>query len=430
MFIFGPWGEWADCDVTCDLGRKTRSRECPGNDCASIDGKGLTDLEVCDSMVLCPFVDSGKLLIVGGLLEGSSAQKVSSEVVDVRSGQTCTSPEFRTDYREGTFGALLWNKYAVVMGGDAVKEEIHVFRSDGTITDVKVEGEGKSRKYAAAVTLADKMSMYVVGGYYSGEGTITKSTEVITLSEDGNSATGKSGPDIPKTLVNHCFTTFIDADGNRNFFLFGGSQTVSPAASNQATGFSTSGWVLKESDFDPDVSTSWDNAVSTPTAGLPSDASDGSDGMPFITCTTFKNGDGKEQVMIIGDQYWYKEDAPNALDKTKALIYQPDTNTFVDGPTLEIDTQQLVIVNWYKASLYASTQIANEIVLTGGQGMLSSAEYSQTDIEYSKYKFKLKCDEGVTNTADCKFEIMDQKLDYGRRQHITFHVPDPWVTCT
>ena len=59
--------------------------------------------------------------------------------------------------------------------------------------------------------------------------------------------------------------------------------------------------------------------------------------------------------------------------------------------------------------MYASTQVANEIVLTGGQGMLSSSAYSTTDIEYSKYKFKLKCDEGVTNTADCKFEIMDQK---------------------
>ena len=85
--------------MTCDLGRKTRTRDCPGNDCASMDGKGSTDLEVCDSGELCPFVDSGKLLIVGGLLEGSSAQKVSSEVVDVRSGQTCTAPEFRTDYR-------------------------------------------------------------------------------------------------------------------------------------------------------------------------------------------------------------------------------------------------------------------------------------------------------------------------------------------
>ena len=83
--------------------------------------------------------------------------------------------------------------------------------------------------------------------------------------------------------------------------------------------------------------------------------------------------------------------------------------------------------------MYASTQVANEIVLTGGQGMLSAGEennYNTEDIEYSKYKFKLKCEEGVTNTADCKFELMDQKLDYGRRQHITFHVPDPWVTCT
>ena len=245
-------------------------------------------------------------------------------------------------YREGTYGALLWNKYAVVMGGDAVKEEIHVFRSDGTITDVKVEGEGKSRKYAAAITLADRKSMYVVGGYYSGEGDITKSTEVITLSQNGTYSTGKSGPEIPKKLVNHCFTTFNDDDGNRNFFLFGGSQTVAPSAGDQASDFSTSGWVLKESDFDPDDADSWDNAVSTPTAGLPSN------GMPFITCTTFKNGNGKEQVMIIGDQLWYFEDVPEGtdpLDKTNAIIYQPDTNTFVKGPYLEIDSQSLIIGN-------------------------------------------------------------------------------------
>ena len=241
-------------------------------------------------------------------------------------------------YREGTYGALLWNKYAVVMGGDAVKEEIHVFRSDGTITDVKVEGEGKSRKYAAAITLADRKSLYVVGGYYSGEGDITKSTEVITLSQNGTYSTGKSGPEIPKKLVNHCFTTFNDDDGNRNFFLFGGSQTVAPSAGAQASDFSTSGWVLKESDFDPDDADSWDNAVSTPTDGLPSD------GMPFITCTTFKNGNGKEQVMIIGDQLWYFEDTLE-LDKTNAIIYQPDTNTFVKGPYLEIDSQSLVIGN-------------------------------------------------------------------------------------
>ena len=99
LFIFSAWGEWSECSVTCGLGRKTRSRDCLGNECASVDGKGSTDTAQCDSQVLCPFIDSGKLFLVGGFIEGNSAQKVPSEILDVRSGSTCTAPTFSTDYR-------------------------------------------------------------------------------------------------------------------------------------------------------------------------------------------------------------------------------------------------------------------------------------------------------------------------------------------
>merc|ERR1711976_725527 len=384
LFIFGEWGEWSSCDVTCDLGMKSRTRPCGGNDCASTEGKGNTDFAVCDTEVLCPSIDSGKLLLVGGYMEGNSGQKVPSEIVDIRDGKTCTSPSFMTDYRDGAYSALLYNKYAIVMGGDAIKEEIHVFKDDGTILDVEVEGEGKSRKYAAAVTLADKKSMYVVGGYYSAEGEITDSTEIIHMNSEGTEATGKSGPKIPKKLVNHCFTAFT-MNNERYFFLFGGSQTVSLPSSDQASGFSQNGWVLKESDMDVDDSTSWNKATETPTTNVPTN-------MVYITCATFKTADNKEHIMIVGDE--------DVMTMTKTLIYKPETNEFTSGPGFKIDQDGLDVYGWFWASMHVSTQVANEVVITGGQGYIMEADFDPfISVDYSQYKFKLQCANGVTDTS-------------------------------
>ena len=100
-------------------------------------------------------------MIIGGVQEVTDAIDVPSEVLDLRSGNRCTAPSYGTDYKDGIFGTLLWNMFPVIAGGDSIKEEIHVFKQDGTVSDLKVAGDGQSRKYAAAITLGDKEHMYI-----------------------------------------------------------------------------------------------------------------------------------------------------------------------------------------------------------------------------------------------------------------------------
>ena len=390
---------------------QTRTRECPGDECASADGKGQDDSQVCDPGVLCEVVDSGKLLIIGGIQEGGGAVPVQSEILDVRTGTRCSYPKFETDYRDGIFGTLLYNHFPVVAGGDSIKEVVHVFKQDGTVEDIKVQGDGKSRKYAGAITLANKETMMIVGGYFAAAGTFSDSAECIHLNAEGTEAVGEPCPDIPKKLAYPCFTDFHDTDGNRKFFLFGGSQSVSTSANDQKTSFSSSGWVLAESDFNPDDNKSWDNAVSTP------DWTDFT--MAYITCKAFKNADGEEEIMIVGNN-----------DGNNTLIYNPSDNEFRAGPSIKLEDDHLNMLVYIQSSLYASTLVENEVVLTGGYLIYHNTDFTIfQDKIYSKYIFKMTCPDGESDAANCPFEVQDVELKRGRHSHISFHVPEGFPSC-
>ena len=410
-----------------------RTRDCPGSECVSEDGENGLEVRDCDTEVLCSGLpDSGtsfkkviesskqiinllligKMLIIGGTIVSSPSTDVPSEILDVRAGSKCEGPSYSTYLGNGVCGTLLWNRYPVTAGGDSLKDVIYVFKPDGTYDDIIVEGGGRSRRYAAALTLADKEHLYIVGGYYSDTTTISDTTEVIHLNAEGTEATGGHGPDIPAKLVYPCFTDFVDTDGNRKFFLFGGNtQSASQTASDQQTGFNTKGWVLAESDFDPEGDDSWDNAVETP------EFTDFT--MIFITCKAFKNSDGEEEIMIIG-----------GTDEDYSTIYNPSDNAFRTGPRINLKDDDYSVQSLYKASLFASTTQENELILSGGYLEYDNSTSLSTFTEtYSEYIFKLTCPDDETDAANCPFEQQDIKLEDGRSSHISYHVPDTFADC-
>ena len=86
---------------------------------------------------------------------------------------------------------------------------------------------------------------------------------------------------------------------------------------------------------------------------------------------------------------------------------------------------------FYQSSIYTSTVVENEVVLTGGYFEYKSEDGVIDETEsYSNYVFKMTCPEGETDAANCPFEVQDQELKKGRHSHVSFHIPNAFATCS
>merc|ERR1712107_458390 len=112
-------------------------------------------------------------------------------------------------------------------------------------------------------------------------------------------------------------------------------------------------------------------------------------------------------------------------------IYSPASNSFRKGSKMKLPNEDLFVNSLFQTSMYASTENENEVFITGGYLSYSEADLStgfKTEA-YSEYIFKMNCPADETDAANCPFEAQDLELRNGRHSHITFHVPDAFITC-
>lgn len=313
----------------------------------------------------------GKLLVVSG----SKVAEFSTltEVIDLQNSQNqCQLTEDFELATTGGTGKLLQEKLPLICSGyTRTKGQSDVcYLLGNSLEKAQTFNLLESREYTSSI-LINPSTLWITGGLHRGDfpiGAPLDSTEYLSLSGE----ISQEGPKLPYKMRHHCLLNYDE----NSALLMGGVYTLGAVDRTYFFDFASSEW--------------------TPGPKMTIDRWE-------FGCTKIEIG-GKKYAVAAGGY----STAIGSLSSVEFLDLTDENSQWVEGPSLPYELMEFQFV-------------------TSGNGKEAFAVGGISGRDFQSAILRLSCQDSVES---CQWELMEQKLQVARKEHVAMLIPDDLVTCS